>query len=142
MIKIIKKIKNNREGFVILFVVTLSAILLSIALGVENIAQKEVKFGTSAKDTNNAFFAADTGIEQALFNDRSSGSVYAPAPGSWVLTLSGLGSNGTSCAKVTVDKDNSIPAKTVIISKGYNSGDDSCQPLGGNRVERELKVKY
>ena len=50
---IIKKIKKNR-GFVILFAVTLSSILLAIALGVANIALKEIRFGTSAKDTNEA----------------------------------------------------------------------------------------
>jgi len=66
----IKEIKKNK-GFVILFVVTLSSILLAIALGAANIALKEIKFGTSAKDTNNAFFAADTGAELALFNDKT-----------------------------------------------------------------------
>ena len=36
-----------------------------------NISLKEIKFGTSARDTNDAFFAADTGAECALFNDKS-----------------------------------------------------------------------
>ena len=63
-----KKLKN-KKGFVILFAVTLSAILLSIALGVSNIAFNEAKFSTSVKNTNDAFFAADVGAEQALFWD-------------------------------------------------------------------------
>ena len=58
---IILKIKKNK-GFVLIFAVTLAAILLSIALGISQIALKEIKFGTSAKDTNDAFFAADTGL--------------------------------------------------------------------------------
>src|SRR3990167_1349437 len=67
----IQKIKKLKSGFVILFAVTLSALLLSIALGVANIAFKELRFGTSARDTNDAFFAADTGIECALLYDKS-----------------------------------------------------------------------
>ena len=63
-----KKIKKDR-GFVLLFAVTLAAIFLSIALGISQVALKENNFSTSAVDTNNAFFAADSGAEQVLYND-------------------------------------------------------------------------
>ncbi|KKR62535.1 MAG: hypothetical protein UU01_C0006G0036 [Parcubacteria group bacterium GW2011_GWA2_40_37] len=43
----IQKIKKLKSGFVILFAVTLSALLLSIAIGVTNIAFKELRFGTN-----------------------------------------------------------------------------------------------
>ncbi len=151
------KIKNNK-GFVILFAVTLASILLTIALGVANIAFQEVVFGTSAKDTNNAFFAADTGIECALSNDKSSSVSFVESGGSgnvscqggtitlnggypfWDFNITGLGSNGASCAKVTVDKTDS--SVTTIISKGYNIGDASCASVNSDRVERELKTTY
>jgi hypothetical protein len=154
-----KNIKKNR-GFVILFAVTLSAIILAIALGIANIALKEIKFGTSAKDTNNAFFAADTGIECALLNDKSATSVFVtgtspsfmcnnrnitanetPASSSyWSFNVFGLGSDGQGCARVTVDK--TIPPKTTVIAKGYNIGDVSCSSSNSNHVERELKTTY
>src|ERR1035437_11163940 len=73
----VKEIIKKNKGFVILFAVTLSALLLSIALGVANVAFREAKFNTSAKDTNNAFFAADTGAECALYYDKSTMSVFA-----------------------------------------------------------------
>ncbi|MFZ2149818.1 MAG: LamG domain-containing protein [Minisyncoccia bacterium] len=148
-------IKNNK-GFVILFAVTISAILLSIALGVANIAQKEIKFGTSAKETNNALFAADAGIECALFYDKSApannaftgtasmtcggGSITPTDTGNfWSFALVGLGS-GQSCAKVTVDKR--IFPITTIISKGFNVSNNACSSVNPNQVERELKVSY
>ncbi len=155
MIQPMKKVKNifkkgsaqphfykskSGAGFVILFAVTLSSILLSIALGVANIALKEVKFGTSAKDTNDAFFAADTGIEYVLFNDKPP-SIYT-APGTWNVTVPGLGSAGTSCAKVNVTKTGPPSIRTTIISKGYNTGDSSCNPTNSNRIERELLITY
>src|SRR3989344_4409559 len=67
---ILQKIKNNK-GFVLLFAVTLTGIIVSIALGIASISFKELSFNTSDKNANEAFSAADTGIECALFNDKS-----------------------------------------------------------------------
>ena len=158
MIKIIKK--NNRgpaqyrrrkssgSGFVILFAVTLSSVLLAIALGVANISLKEIKFGTSAKNTNDAFFAADSGIEYVLYNDKSGSLNYVPPAGGeaeWDIVVSGTGSSGTSCAKVHIYKNNfntAIPVVTNIVSRGYDVGDATCESTNSNRVEREIEVNY
>ncbi len=153
----LQKIKKNK-GFVILFAVTISSILLAIALGVSNIALKEVKFGTSARETNNAFFAADTGVECALIHDKSGGSLFV-SPGSpilncnntsistaetpagfWTFVVPGIGEDSQSCASVTVDKTAS--PVTTVISKGYNIGDASCSSTNPNRIERELLTRY
>ena len=166
MAKITSKIKNNNgstpyrrhkpsgSGFVILFAVTLASILLAIALGVADIALKELKFGTSARDTNNALFAADTGIEHILFLDKPSpgpGPIFVPSPSTTETRLpyivTGLGSAGVSCAVVTVTKSNTIgpppSTTTTVISKGYNVTGTSCgDPAISNLVERELKVTY
>ena len=153
---ILQKIQK-KKGFVILFAVTVSSLLLAIALGVMNIAYKEVKFGTNAKDTNDAFFAADTGIECAFLNDKSTSNSFVSGTAksfqcvgntasttplsadSWSFTVYGLGSAGQGCAKVTVDKTN--PILTTITSKGYNDGGSSCTQ-GPNSVEREIVSSY
>lgn len=135
MIKIFTK---NNKGFVILFAVTISSILLAISLGVANIALKEVKFGTSAKETNDAFFAADTASEYAFMNDKAPATLCTPAPGGTCSTsfvVAGLGSLGQSCAIVSVLKDNSDLSKpadirTTITAKGYNIGDSNCKKNG------------
>lgn len=141
--------KPSGSGFVILFAVTLSAIILAISLGVADIALKEVKFGTSAKDTNDAFFAADTGIEYVLFNDKPPTNTFVlVTPGTeqtWNIIVSGLGSANTGCAKVSIKKDGATSPpyiKTTVISKGYNTGDPSCASSNPNRIEREIKVTY
>ncbi len=132
------KIKK-RGGFVILFAVTISAIILAIALGVSSIALKEVRFGTNARDANDAFFAADTGIEYALFHDKTPSS-YPLNVLTVIPPIVGLGSTGQSCASVTVDK--TVSSKTTIISKGYNIGNASCTSTNPDRVERELITTY
>ncbi len=155
--------KNN--GFVILFAVTISAILLAIALGVSNIALKQVNFSTSAQSTENSFFAADTGAECALFYDKSTnarfnypnngaqmtcaGATVSPNltgdASAWVYTFTvpNLGVNGSGCANVTVTKSNSSGViSTTMNSKGYNIGGSTCVSTNANRTEREIIVSY
>lgn len=159
MIKIIKKIKNKKgsaqyqkrkissSGFVILFAVTITSLILAVALGITNIALKEVKFGTSAKDTNEAFFAADTGVEYVLLKDKNPASYPPPASGtsSWNETIGGLGSLLQGCVKVNIVK---TPSVTTFVSKGYNNGSGgsapnwTCTPNSTSSIEREIKVSY
>jgi len=149
---------TSSKGFVILFVVVISSIILAVTLSIANIALKEIKFSTSAKDTNEAFFAADTGAECALFNNKSTSNSFVQTGGSgivtclggtftlngaypsWNFVLSGLGNGEQGCAKVTVNK--SAAPTTVVTSKGYNIGDVSCLSSSSNRVERELQLTF
>lgn len=141
------KLKIKSSGFVLLFAVTLAAILLSIALGVSNVAFKELKFSTSAKDTNEAFFAADTGMEQAFFTDKIPGAFPPNITTSFSVT--GLGNNTIGCANVDVKKETVTGSggdltKTTVTAKGYNVGSAgaNCSPSGSNAVERELVSTY
>ena len=157
MKKYFKKDNKKNKGFVLLFVIVISSIILAITLSIANISLREIKFGTSARDTNNAFFAADVGSECALFNDKSTQNKFplaGPAvaitcanvsimptfsSGVYGFTVVNLGSTGQSCAKVTVDKSVS---PVSIISKGYNIGDASCNSSSSSRVERQLELSY
>ncbi len=161
-----KKNKRN-SAFVMLFAVVVSGIILTITLGVTDIALKELSFDTSAKSTNDAFFAADAGVECALFYeligegdssafgqpsaglntscagtdvDLNNGS-STPTTGPWTFYLYPLGSSGNACAIVNVTKT-SNPDVTTIVSKGYNLGGNTydCTSTNPNRVERELLV--
>lgn len=154
--------KKENKGFVILFAVMISSIVLAIAMGVANVAFKELKFGTSVKAGNDAFFATDTGLECALANDKttsfsftqsgSTGTVQCvgrniPLTGSypnWTFVISGLGSGGQSCAKVTVTKIPGSTVRTNVISKGYNDGGtvEGFCTQGANSVERVLELNY
>src|SRR3989338_2121518 len=112
-----------RSGFVILFAVVISSIVLAITMGVANIALKEIRFSTSAKDTNEAFFAADTGAECAFFNDKSLATAFPYTGGGttpifcggasvnviqtgnlpvlyWDFAVPNTGSGSTGCANV------------------------------------------
>ena len=142
--------KPSGAGFVLLFAVTLASILLAIALGVAQVAYKEIRFGTSAKDTGDAFFAADTGIEYALYQDKPPGSPYTVSDGEiqyYQRTPYNLASTTQACAKVTITKDKTNPPSIItnIVSKGYNLGSDTtpvCNSTSQNLIERELDINY
>ncbi len=163
----INKIKKNK-GFVILFAVVISSMLLAIALGVANIALKEIKFSTSAKDTNEAFFAADIGAECALYWDKNPSAfgistttiptcagitngldLFQDKPiGPWNFTLIGLGSSGNGCVNVTLSRSTGTPPPviTTIVARGYNTGgqagsNPTCNPTA-NSVERQIELNY
>ncbi len=141
------KAKGFRSGFALLFAVTIASLLLSIALGVANVALREVRFSTNGRDTNDAFFAADTGIEFAIYTDETSpfdspdpltGATEEVTP----FPIAGLGASGQGCVLVTVTKT-LPPVITTIVAKGYNAGSSGgdCIPPA-NSVEREIDVKY
>lgn len=155
-----------KKGFILLFAVMLSSIILAVSLGVANIATKESKFATSAKNTNEAFFAADVGAECALYNDKTTINKF-PVPGAataisscvgqtptptlsnstattatYTFIISSLGPSGQGCANITVAKNTTTSPSVIITSRGYNLGGSLCNSTSTNLVERQLEVKY
>ena len=158
--------KFHKKGIALLFSIMLSAIFLSIALGVLSITSKELSFSLSVKDSNDAFYAADSGIECALYNDIKLDnftpdqytdtscfgvpimSDYDANSATYNFNILGLGSTKRSCAKIFISKitNNSTDPATVethIISKGYNTGgDNDCNQTNLKSIERVIEVNY
>lgn len=61
--------KNPQKGFTILVAVVTAGILLIIAMSIGGIALKEQVLSTANKESQIAFYAADTGIECMLYLD-------------------------------------------------------------------------
>lgn len=164
----IKKIKKQflDNSGVALFVAVLTAgIALAIGAGVLNITLKEIKLSSLGRESSEAFYAADTGLECALYWDVNQ-DVFPldqsmPDVGGGVIgcaysvsvdsTIKGVGSATTTftvssspdindqCVSVTVAKVN-YPTyiTTTVDSRGLNS----CNPLSSKRVERGIRVEY
>ena len=66
-----KKIREKApdRGAILLIAVTVSSLVLAIGLGILNITRKEIILSAYSKESGKAFYAADTGIECALFWD-------------------------------------------------------------------------
>ena len=153
-----KTTMKYKKGFVMLFAVVLSAIIFSISLGMINISLKEINFGTSARATNEAFFAADTGAECALFYDLVPtqsffGSVDALSTlnginamcggssinivgetqlfGPWNFVVLRLGENQKSCAKVKVTRNLDSGTGALLSTQVISKGYN----MGGDSID-------
>ena len=137
------------RGFVVLYTVLISTIILAITIGIALIAYNQVILSSSVAEGGEAFFAADSGAECALYWDRQSPSRFREfidngSPSD--IPCGGISNNpltspetdkarfyldiyngdfteSIGCAKVTVDKgaiDEDGNTITEIISLGYN----------------------
>lgn len=120
-LKINNKINSQKSGFILLLAIILTAIILAVTAGVSNVTFRELTFSTSAKASNEAFYAADVGVECALYYD------FKPAstPGGAVYPVFGndAAAGHTFCAGDDVSLDNGTgepndPWEFVVLSLG------------------------
>lgn len=147
---------NTNKGFVALFTVLIASVILAMAVGISNISLKQIVLSASASDANKSFYAADSGIECALFNDlrvtpnpfstnassmTCGGSIISlnyPLAGMVTFSLDLNTESGLSCANVTVETD-IVTGGKKITSKGINGACGSTSP---RLVERVIEVTY
>jgi hypothetical protein len=150
---------RSKGGFTILFAVLTGSLLLAIGVAVFNITLKELILSSSARDSQFAIYAADTGIECALYWDSAANSFATgtgqrsvdcaeqtatfdisatlPATSTFTLLFQEEANTGQPCAIVDVGKYEN-PTRTILVSRGYNT----CVEGSPRRVERALKVTY
>ena len=146
--------KKSGRGFTLLLAVLVSSLLLAIGLAISNITLKELLLSSSGRESQFAFYAADSGAECALFWDLKGGAFStstATAISCNGMSLGDVGGQGYDvastftldfapdpyCAKVSVTKS-ANPDRTSIESRGYNT----CDTTNPRRVERAIKVRY
>ncbi|MBX4195656.1 pilus assembly PilX N-terminal domain-containing protein [Candidatus Parcubacteria bacterium] len=161
-----KNQRKNQRGFTLLIAIVITATLLLVSTGIVSVAVKEAILASAGRESQFAFYAADTGIECAIYWDvkNPSGlSAFSTTTTSTincnsdsVNTQGGKtnptpnqvgGASGISvfsltflpdpyCATVTVTKTPDL--RTTIESLGYNT----CAPGNARRVERAVRVRY
>lgn len=157
-----------RRGFAMLFAVLVSSVLLSIGLSIFNLTVKELLLSSSGRESQFAFYAADSGTECVLYWDFKGQDIFAtssssrtPSPAApdcagQAININPSQTTGTSattkfsfqvpngaaapyCVTVLVTKSvNNNIITTSVDSRGYNTCDSSDQ----SRVERALRVRY
>ena len=157
-----KKINNKKgeSGFTLFIAMVVTGTLLVISTGIVSLAYKQSLISSSGRSSQHAFYAADTGMECAIYWDikNSSGqSAFATSTGStifcnrdannptneWVVGGSSVSTINRInflpdpfCAIVTVTKNDD--GTTQIDSRGYNT----CDGADARRVERAVRASY
>lgn len=155
----VRSVKPLR-GFTLLMAVLVSGILLSLGFAIYNIVSKELILTSSGRESQFAFYAADSGIECALYWDyqRSAFSTSSPTQpecggspvggyevsfdagsGTYTTTFNfSLGESETDpCVSVEVSRLEN-PTRTTLTAAGYNT----CVTTSPRRLERSIQVRY
>ncbi|MDB5255146.1 MAG: seg [Candidatus Nomurabacteria bacterium] len=147
------------KGFAMLFTVLVISVILSIALGISDLTFKQTLLSNSAKNSQLAFYQADSGVECAMYYDLtlgqlSHGTVLADAPqqitcgGNTASLVSSQSTtdyfvyqediaNNNPCYSIIFDKTYATSQKDVVSSRGFST----CQ-ANPQQVERGLSVSY
>ena len=147
----------SKPGFVILFAVLISVIVLLIGFGMYNIAVKESYLSSVAEEAQLSFVAADGGSECVLLALSSALTQGVPAPtvpiscngGQYAFSPTGNPDSydveiplpGNLCAKVTYSETG---LSRTVYSQGYNRCTATGEAAAGNPrlVERVLELTY
>lgn len=152
--------QTRQAGFTLFIAMTVTATLLVIATGIVSLSYKQSLISSYGRSSQYAFYAADTGMECALYwdiNNPSGQSAFATSTGSviecnkddsnsdneWVVGGSSVSTINRInflpdpfCAIVTVTKNDD--GTTQIDSRGYNT----CDGTDARRVERAVRARY
>lgn len=146
---------STNRGFTLFIAVLIGSLMLAIGFSIFNLAFKELLLSASARDSQVAFYAADTGLECALYYDQNQEAFRITGPGGISITCAGVTTSvtrvagsgffewewvlddGTLCTTVEVQKFTGTE-RTVIRALGYNT----CEGDNPRRTERGLRVIY
>lgn len=158
---------KTHKGFALLIAIVLSAIAAAVTVALTTLAYKSLILSASARDSQYAFYAADTALECALYGDKH--NAHFPYDGSGTayscgdITLSSLSTSapvgnvrtytsnwfdipgpGTTkyCGRITVYKANPTVSglETTLFGEGV---DVACTDFANPRAtERGIRARY
>jgi hypothetical protein len=158
--------EGSRRGFTLLIAVLVSSILVALGSAIFDLVSKEVLLSSSGRESQFAFYAADSGIECALYWDTKDDAFSTSSPATQVscggetvdltktydpnpvdnpghpretttFSFSFDGSVSEPCADVKVTK-NYYPTASTLESYGHNT----CVLTDPLRLERAIRVTY
>ena len=128
---LIKKIYPKDKGFTLLFAVLVSSLILAIGLSVANLTIREIQLSGTGRESQFAFYAADTGSECALYWDIKGTNVFATSTESVLPTgeFDCVNENISTGISTTTPGDHIAPAWDDSGSDAPTLPDDSSGPM-------------
>lgn len=162
---------KKNQGIALLLAITVTGLLLLVSLAISNIAFRELLLSSTGRESQVAFFAANSGIECALYWDQKHSDIFATSSESVVAdpqVLSCGNNDGvevtseesgayyrnsfhfdiqpSSCAEVIVDKIENVtsdPSVMSIHTKIQSRGYNTlCDGISSRKLERAIEVNY
>ena len=164
------KLEGKKKGFTVLFAVIVSSLVLALGLGIVAITMKEVKLSGTGRDSQLAFYAADSGSECAEYADLTQAAFATSSSADGVPTIKCNKTNITvnkssseadsATSTFTMYMEYDIDSKAVdskpcaIVSVGKymegsvqkttidSRGYNTCDTTNSRRLERGYRVEY
>lgn len=110
----INKIIQRNRGYTLLFAVLVSSLVLSVGISILTISKKEFLLSSSARESTLALYAADSGLECALYHNDNGNkfSFNVPDLGN-VLCAGQQYSEGLGPGQIKYENNLDIPPYTV-----------------------------
>lgn len=148
-----------QRGFTLLVAIILSSVMLALALALLDVTYKQVLLSSTAKQSQFAFYAADSALECVLYYDQRFDAFGTNPNHVSTVSCNGQDISFTSTGATPKVTTFTIPCAAgagteqarVEIYKGYPTGDpsrlyatgySSCSPDDGRRIERGVRVLY
>ena len=154
------------SGFTLMLSILVASVMLTLGLSIFNILNQQLEVSGIAKQSQFAFYAADTGLECALYHDFQGGG-FSTSTGGGSIECGDKNRNINSvstsdgyehifyldfqpepyCAEIRVEKQVSGQSiATKVQAKGYNRGWDSgsndCSNSHPRKIQRAIEVNY
>jgi Tfp pilus assembly protein PilE len=146
------------RGFTLILALIFTSVVLTVGLALADVAYKQVLLASAARQSEYAFYAADSALECALYQDQKldmfnygtttfSGSFicqnltvnYSTSPpisNSRITIFNIPCASGGSQASLSIQKNSNGTA--ILDASGFNN----CNAADPNRVERGVKASY
>ena len=147
----------KEKGFTLFIAIVITATLLLVSTGIISVAVKEAFLTTANRHSQEAFYAADSALECALYwdlknpgqgqsafsltqqnaitcNEQTFQSNIAGGVSTFTISFP----PGPNCAEVYITKRSVQVPKTIIEAYGYNT----CNLNDPRRVQRAVGVRY
>lgn len=160
---------KNQKGYAILFSIVLISAISIITAGLSNSAYKQIMLSSLAKDSQVAFYQADTASDCAFYADLvksvENPALFTTPNTSWscggyelrivpvvgdpngdysLLEPESLTNARTPCFNIIVDKEQMIDGdgNTIIHTQMKARGYNICNKSNTRTVEREIEINY
>ena len=112
--------RDRERGFTLLIATILSSVALAIGLAVTDLAYRQVILSSSAKQSQYAFYAADSALECALYFDQQQGAFAYKTPPPSGVSISCAAGGGAVPVSFSVSEPS--PVTLRFLSDWFSAG--------------------
>ncbi|MBX9765607.1 hypothetical protein K2X83_03125 [Patescibacteria group bacterium] len=166
------RVEKTQRAFTLLLAVLVSSVLIALGSAIYDIVSKEIVLSAAGRESQFSFYAADTGVECALYHDFKN-NLFGTSSTATTVTCGGSTVNIVTPrphTNIGVDDpadvndetlitqfsfpiggtEQTLPCASITVTRKYtpmrttveSAGYNTCVTTSPNRLERAIRVNY